>query len=351
MGTETLRAAVVGLGFVGAGDPLAAEAISQRVQDLGGSVHATVLDSHGRTALVAGSSRDEGRRERFHARFPSAATYSDYQEMLSRERPDIVSVAANTPAHAEITIACAQAGVRCVLCEKPIATRLSDADRMLEACRARNTLLVINHTRRWHPVYRQVRQHLREEAVGEVHHILARWPTGRLGNVGTHVFDSVRLVTGLEAQAVSGTLDTTGKPDCRGAQYRDPGGWGIIAFAGGVHAFVEASETLPTGAGLEVRIVGSVGELAVNDQGCTLSPWGKPARELVGPSSGVVPLEVALEEIICCLDMGGTPSSTGEDGRMALEMIIGFHLSDSRNAQRVTLPVEGRDRDLEVRIG
>lgn len=60
-------------------------------------------------------------------------TYSSWREMLGSEDLDIVSVATYSPWHAEITIACAEAGVRAVICEKPITTRLSDADRVIDA--------------------------------------------------------------------------------------------------------------------------------------------------------------------------------------------------------------------------
>ena len=81
-------------------------------------------------------------------------TYSDWREMLRCEDVDIVSVATYTPWHAEITIASAEAGVRAVICEKPITTRLRDADRVIDACKKHGTLLAVNHPRRWHPSLR-----------------------------------------------------------------------------------------------------------------------------------------------------------------------------------------------------
>ena len=48
---------------------------------------------------------------------------------------------------------------------------------------------------------------------------------------------------------------------------------------------------------------------------------------------------------------GGRPASTGEDGLAALEIIIGFHVSDRLGGKWVPLPVTGEDRELEVLIG
>lgn len=350
--TEAIyRAAVIGLGFIGAGDEVRADEIGQRVVDLRGSVHSDVLNAHPRTRLVAGASRDAGRRARFRARFPAAAVYADYREMLRVEHPDVVSVAANTPAHADLTVACAEAGVRCVFCEKPLATSLTEADRMLAACAAHGTLLVVNHNRRWHPTYHAARQALADGALGEVVCVYAHWPSGRLGNVGTHVFDALHLVMDERIVAVSGSVDRTGRPDCRGPQYHDPGGWGMIRFAGGVHGFVEASETLPAPIGLGLRFVGSIGEMRLSDGGCSVTSYGGEVVPVAGPADEVVTMHRAVDEIVRALEVGTPLTSSGEEGRAALEVIIGFHASDRRQGQWVNLPLTGQDRQIEVRIG
>lgn len=351
MTNPTYRAAVIGLGFVGAGDEDAAEAIGQPVAGLQGSVHATALAGHPRMALVAGSTRDAGRRERFATRFPGVATYADAGEMLAHEPLDLVSIATNTPAHADLAVACAEAGVRCVFCEKPIATRLSDADRMIAACQAHGTLLVMNHNRRWHPLYGEARDRCAAGEIGDLNHLFVRWPTGRLGNVGTHLFDLLHRVLGEYACAVSGTLDTTGAPDCRGPQYRDPGGWGIIAYPSGLHGFVEASETAPPGMGILIQITGSLGEMTLTGAGGSIRLWSGETRMLTPPPDDWVTMHHALDEIAVCLDGTGTVTSTGEDGRATLEIITGFHVSDRGGGRWVQLPLAGTDRELEIRIG
>ena len=345
------RAAVVGLGFIGAGDPVSAEALGQPVAGLKGSVHADVLANHPRTVLVAGSTRDDGRRSRFSARFPAAQTYSDYRRMIQQARPDIVSIATNTPHHADITVECAESGVACVFCEKPLATRLVDADRMIDACRAAGTLLVVNHNRRWNPLYGAARQALAEGVAGDLSCLSVRWPTGRLGNVGTHVFDAVHLMLGSHAVAVGGALDTTGTPDCRGPHYADPGGWGVVTYANGLHALVEANEAMPPEAGIDIRFVGSAGELRVGDQGCALHPWDSQAQTIARPREGHVTLMEAVDEIVACLDGGPEPLSSGEEARAALEIIVGFHASNARHSQTVALPLASDERAREVRIG
>ena len=108
MSDTRYRAAIVGLGFIGGADQVSGDRLGQRVEDLDGT-HLAALDSHPQVDLVAGSSRDQGRRERF-AKRTGARTYADWRELLDREELDIVSVATYATAHAEPTVACAERG-------------------------------------------------------------------------------------------------------------------------------------------------------------------------------------------------------------------------------------------------
>ena len=155
MSKPKYRACIIGLGFIGGADQVSGDVLGQAVNKLDGTHFASLKNNH-RVELVAGSSRNEGRRERFAER-SGVKTYADWSEMLEKEKPDIVGVATYSPVHAEITIACAEHGARAVLCEKPIATTLPDAEKMVSVCEKADTLLVINHQKRFNPNYRRLR--------------------------------------------------------------------------------------------------------------------------------------------------------------------------------------------------
>ena len=347
-GAPVFKAAVIGLGFIGAGDQVSGDALGQQVADLDGT-HAGALSENPYVALVAGSSRDAGRRERFVERLGVENVYENWRAMLASEELDIVSVATHSPFHAEITIACAEAGVRAVLCEKPIATRLRDADRMIETCRQHGTLLAVNHSRRWHVMWRAIRDEVRAGTFGTVEHVVVHWGTGRLGNVGTHLFDAVAMLLASRPVSVSGTLDPDVHPDCRGPQYHDPGGWGIVMFENGVRAFVNAAQVAR--ATPECRVVGSLGQISIRRSDAHLELWNGETRLITSPKDRPTALAVAVEDVVHCLTHGGSAASTGEDGRRALEVIMGFHASDRLRGQWVDLPLSGSDRDVAVKIG
>lgn len=97
----------------------------------------------GGAELVAVASRRESSARAFADRYAIPRVYADWRELLADPEIDAVCIASPTGAHAEMAIAAAQAGKH-ILTEKPMATTLTDADAMIDACeRAGVTLGVI----------------------------------------------------------------------------------------------------------------------------------------------------------------------------------------------------------------
>ena len=92
---------------------------------------------------------------------PDANTYTDYREMLANENLDIIVVATSDNRHTDIVVDGAESGVKGILCEKPLATSLEDADRMIRVCEERGVPLHVNHNRRWNPLMHMVRDEIR----------------------------------------------------------------------------------------------------------------------------------------------------------------------------------------------
>lgn len=342
---DSYRAGIIGLGFIGGADQISGDALGQKVEHLNGT-HLGAMSSHPRVELVAGSSRDEGRRERFAER-TGAAVYADWTEMLREEDLDIVSVATYAHVHAEITIGCAKAGARAILCEKPIAQTVADSARMLEACRQRDVLLAINHNRRFDLNHRRLRDLIAGDGLGRLSSVAVQWSAGRLGNVGTHMFDAVLMLTSRRAEAASGCLDLAGRPDCRGPQFRDPGGWGMIRLEDQVMVTFDAADYASVAPAIQVnglegnaRISGSDVELEYTD--------GR--RERWDSDSDDSAMDRAVAEIVASLD--GEPFTyDAELAAHTLETITAIHASHNRNGAFVDLPLAGDDRDLVVNSG
>ncbi|MBI2192644.1 MAG: Gfo/Idh/MocA family oxidoreductase [Planctomycetes bacterium] len=347
MSTATYRAGIIGLGFIGAADPVSGEAIGQQVKNLDGS-HVGALTGHPRVRLVAGSSRDAGRRERFTAR-TSIPTYPDWREMLEREKLDLVSVATDAPSHAEIAIGCAERGVRAVYAEKPIATRPTDADRMIRACEQSGALLVINHNLRFFPPARRLRDFIRSGGLGDLTSASIEWGSGRLGNVGTHFMDAAQMLSCRAIMAVSGTLDTSGRPDCRGPRFRDPGGWGLLSLEGHLRVTVDAADygRIPA----RIAVNGSLGRALLHGRDLHLEFWDGRQESWPKPEDGRSSMDRAVSEIVAWLDGAGAFPVWPAEAVRTLEAIVGFHASNDHRGAWVELPLTGDDRGREVLSG
>lgn len=341
------RAAIVGLGFVGAGDQVSGDALGQRVEHLDGT-HAAALSGNPRIQLIAGSSRDAGRRERF-AQQTGARVYADWREMLAQEPLDIVSVATYAPQHAEITLGCVKHGARAIYCEKPITTRLPDAERMIAACERAGALLIVNHNRRFNPNYRRLRDFVAADGLGQLTSASLQWGSGRLGNVGTHLFDALCLLTGRRIEAVSATLDLSGKPDCRGPQFHDPGGWGMLCLDGGLMVTFDAADYAKVPGRLTLN--GTLGRAITGGEEVTVEFWDGRRDHWPALRQGVTGMDRAVAEIVAWLDDQKPFPCPAADAAHVLEAILACHASHARNAAWVKLPLTGPERERELLSG
>src|SRR5579885_3007783 len=190
MPSETLRAAVIGTGKMSRG-------------------HARGYQGAAGVELVACADVSEAARSQFASEFGVDRTSAHAREMLEQEKPDIVSVCTWPPLHAELTVLACEAGVRAVLCEKPMAVHLADADQMLAAAKANGTLLCINHQRRFRPRYVHAKRYLDAGAIGRISQVTSIC-RGDLLTDGTHLIDMTRFLLGdPPIEWVFGGIDLT----------------------------------------------------------------------------------------------------------------------------------------------
>ncbi len=159
-------------------------------------------------------------RERFA---PEAAVYSDYKEMLRKEPLDGVTVTLPNVLHAAATITSLKAGCH-VLVEKPMASSLAEAKRMIAAAKAAKKVLMVNQCQRRSAVHRKAKEVLDSGILGKVLTVAAcfghegpeNWsPTGKwffnksqarfgaMADLGVHKADLIRFLTGKEVAEVN----------------------------------------------------------------------------------------------------------------------------------------------------
>ena len=334
--------------MIGGADQVSAEAIGQSVDGMDGT-HFAALAEQRRVDLVAGSSRDVGRRERFAAR-SKAPVYEHLQEMLDRERLDILSIATYAPAHEEAVMAAVAAGVRVVYCEKPIAQTVAAGRRIADSCKQAGALLVVNHQRRFSPGYRRLAAYVAAGGLGKLTSAYVQWGKGRLGNVGTHTIDGLRMVTGQEVEAASGLLDLSGREDCRGLEFRDPGGWGMLRMTGGTIALLDAPDYSETP--MRFLLNGTEAQATIRPDAITVDyadghsdSWG------IGDGS-LSSMDHAVTEIVAWLDDDRVKvEGSGDDAARTLEVIAALHTSHDLGSAWVDLPLTGMELQRMIRSG
>jgi predicted dehydrogenase len=319
--------------------------------------HAAAYAAIPRTTVVAACDLVPDLLQRFQQHwgtvFPDAHRYTDYREMLSRERIDLLSVATPDDRHAQIVVDAAAAGVKGIFCEKPIATTLADADRMIAACAERRIPLLVNHTRRWFPEFVEARRLVRANMIGPLHRIVAihGGPRAMLFRLGTHLVDAVCFFAESDPGWVSGELDDEHRhygPRYAGDGGRDaatdPGYSAYIRFQNGVRACLTASKrTMYT---FELDLLGAAGRIRVGAHAGeiwrTLAEGTPAVRQLRPPYTTRGDMVAAVVELLGLIEHGGSGSSTGEDGRRVLSILLGILQSNDMGGGPVTFPIHDR---------
>ena len=194
--------------------------------------------------------------------------YRDYRQMLDEVRPDVVSICTWPQHHAEAVEAAAAAGVKGILCEKPLALRLADIERMRDACAGRGVKLAGGHQFRFHPTYVTAAAILRSGELGTISKATG-YIKSTLANNGPHLIDTVRFLLGdPRAQQVECRCRRTRQEFNRGVPAEDEA-QGAVEFEDGVRFEFATGDLAPGFFGITVQ--GSRGELEVDAGGLRVS--------------------------------------------------------------------------------
>ena len=182
--------------------------------------------------------------------------YLDYRQMLDRERLDFVDVCSWHQQHAEMVIAAAARQPRAIICQKPMAVDLGEADAMLTACLRNGVKLVIAYQRPHHATWLRARDLLREGAIGSVLQIQLD-AGGNLLNTNSH---NIRLALFLmdepQVEWVMGAVERTTEQMERGLPAEDAC-LGLAGCDNGATILIQGN--LVTGLGQGCRVIGTNG--------------------------------------------------------------------------------------------
>ncbi|GAA2283870.1 Gfo/Idh/MocA family oxidoreductase [Actinomadura luteofluorescens] len=160
-----------------------------------------------------------------------ASVETDWKELLRRDDVQLVDICTPGDSHAEIAVAALDAGKH-VLCEKPLANSVAEAEAMAaaaERARERGVRSMVGFNYRRVPAVTLARRLVDEGRIGAVRHVRAQYlqdwladpeapftwrmdrdraGTGALGDIGAHIIDTAQFITGHDLVGVSALLDT-----------------------------------------------------------------------------------------------------------------------------------------------
>jgi predicted dehydrogenase len=218
-GKPPLGVGMVGYAFMGA-------AHSQGWRTAG-----RVFDLPLRPVLAAVCGRDAAAVRGAADRLGWAATETDWRELIARDDVDLVDICTPGDSHAKIAIAALEAGKH-VVCEKPLANTVAEAEAMAEAAartadRGRIAMVGFNYRRL--PAAAQARRMVADGRIGTLRHVravyLQDWLTdpdfpltwrldkdragsGALGDLGAHIVDLAQYLAGEQLAGVSALTET-----------------------------------------------------------------------------------------------------------------------------------------------
>ncbi|MBX3011288.1 MAG: Gfo/Idh/MocA family oxidoreductase [Caldilineaceae bacterium] len=176
----------------------------------GWDIHAHLLEPLGsQFQVVAVVDADPARREEAVERFDCQA-YDSYTDLLQDQAVELVVVALPSFVHAQAAIDALAAGKH-VVCEKPMATSLPDAERMVAAAEASDKVLTIFQQRRYSPDFVKVKEIIDSGRLGRIVQVritesrfgrrwdwqtLQKFGGGSLNNTGPHFLDQALQLFG-----------------------------------------------------------------------------------------------------------------------------------------------------------
>jgi predicted dehydrogenase len=290
--------------------------------------------------VVGASDVSPDRLEMVSSRF-SVKTYSNYQELIEKEKPDAVSITVPTSDHEKVAAFCLEHGAH-LLVEKPIAATVEEGKRLIALAEKVNRQLMVGHIIRFNPAIQSLKQRLDNGDLGKIFQVFCRragpFPA-RIRDVGVvidlapHDVDIMRFLTGMDPMRVYAETEQRIHTDHEDLLF------GLLRFPDGITGALEINWLTPTKM-RETLVLGEKGLFRVDDlmqdlyyfeNPQAIGELWSPFRAIRGVSEGSMtrysiprqePLKAELQAFIQSIKSGEKVPVTGQDGLEALRLSL-----------------------------
>jgi predicted dehydrogenase len=299
---------------------------------------------------------DPEARERGAARLPEARFTGDLDDLLGDPELDAVALATPVPTHAELARRALAAGKHCFV-EKPLAQSTADAERVLEAARETDRVLMVGHLLEYHPGVRTLRELAESGQLGDIRYVYShrlnlgklRDDENALWSLGAHDVSVVLLLAGEEPHEV----------EARGESYMHPGVEDVVfcflRFPSGLAAHlhlswldphkerrftVVGSRQMATFDDMELERKVTVYDKGFDQSATTYGEYITRSGDIWSPRiDNVEPLRLECEHFLECVREGRAPLSDGASGLRVVRVLEALQerLDASRRLQRAAV--------------
>jgi len=314
-----------------------------------GRNHARVYSELPEVQLVAVADSSETVSNAVGKQF-SVKAYTDYREMIEKEKPQAVTIAVPTALHEETALTVMDYGVD-VLVEKPIASTVEGGQKIIRKAAENGRVLMVGHIVRFNPALQALKAKLQNGDLGHIFQIFCRragpFPV-RIRDVGVvidlapHDVDIMRFLAGEEPYRLYAETEQRIHTDHEDLLF------GLLRFPSGITGALEINWLTPTKL-REVAVLGERGMFLVDDLTQDLyfyenaqasgMPWAAMAT-LKGVSEGSMtrfalqryePLKAELQSFIRAVCGESPVAVSGEDGLAALRLALALVESGERH--------------------
>ncbi len=302
--------------------------------------------------------------------------YSDYREMLEKEKPDLVSIGPRHPdCHKDMALAAIAVGAH-IYMEKPMTESVDVADEILAAAKKQGVKIGIGHTRRFMTEFRKIKELIGEGTIGTVLDVRVQGKQdSRVGGedlivLGTHDFDIMRWCFGDPLWCFAGVTQN-GKDISRDhvRKGREPI-WvagdtvrAMFAFPENIQCYWNSVKTddhwntnFSDQAKWQIEFHGTK-QIIVWQEGLDTAIWPSPFsarkhddikwKELPQPEKWEIPdyEKHPILNLIHAIETDTQPLCSGHDGRWTIEMVSAVYQSH-KSRQRIHFPLDNRTNPL-----
>lgn len=347
---------VAGMGILGVHAP---DEIGEKKVD---SSHGGGYRSSDEIQLEAVADIDEDKLDTFGEVWgiPEEQRYLGHEKMLREEDLDVVSVCTPTYLHANHVVDAAQSSAdpEVIWCEKPLASSISDGERMIEVCEKSDTDLVVNHTSRFIENINELRRLIQsDDILGDIQSVTGLFRMELMRN-STHLLDTIVFLLDASPKLMSGYITAENEVvDALDADHEvdDAGGGGTVVMDDGTFVTIDCTVERDIST-MCYHMIGTEGKLYFNvaDEECRYWRLEDGTHELqplttieFHANDYTQAFSNATDHIVDLIEDRAENRSSGREALRSLEMIAGFYISYYTGSQ-VEMPFERPLKDVSV---